>query len=467
MLDVRQLLQRGWQQHQSGDLGAAERHYREALKRAPDHPEALVYLGIALFDKRQFQASIEAYQRALAFRPQFPIAWNNLGNSHRMLGQIDEAEGCFAEALRQQPDYLSALKNRGTLWIWSGEIERGLRWYQEGLRIDPNDAELHRNLGVIHLLLGDYDVGWPEYRWRWRMPGMVRPHVAASPWRGESVEGRTILIYPEQGLGDTIHFARVASILQQWGARVMLRCSTRMLPLFTSLPGVDQLVLDTVAPPPTDFHASLIEVLDILYGQTGQMEWGSNLWKDGGGYLTVSEPLVEYWKCWLDQHTNTRSNGCKRIGINWQGNPQHHADVYRSIPLELLRPLSQLAGVELISLQFGFGSEQLQQCDFAERIVRLPEHVDRDGGAFTDTTAILHHLDCVITTDTAIAHLAGAVGTPVAMMLGRVPDWRWGMQGKSTPWYPSVTLYRQQQLGRWEDVVAKVGEDVTRWTAAL
>ncbi|MCH5377275.1 MAG: flagellar protein FlbA, partial [Planctomycetes bacterium] len=312
----------------------------------------------------------------------------------------------------------------------------------------------------------NYDVGWPEYRWRWRMPGMVRPNVSAVRWRGESLEGRSILIYPEQGLGDTIQFSRVASILHQRGARVVLRCSTRMLPLFTSLPGVDRWVLETSAPPTTDFHASMIEVVDILYGQTGHMEWGSELWEDGGGYLTVSQALIEYWKGWLDQHTKGSNSGSKRIGINWQGNPQHHADIYRSIPLELFRPLSQLAGVELISLQFGFGSEQLQQCDFAQRILQLPEHVDTDGGAFTDTTAILHHLDYVITTDTAIAHLAGAVGTPVAMMLGRVPDWRWGLEGNSTPWYPSMALYRQAQIGRWEDVVARVGAAIASRTVA-
>lgn len=457
MSDVPQLLQHGWQRHQSGDLEAAEACYREALRRAPNHPDALVYLGIALFDKRQFQASVEAYEQALHGRPQFPIAWNNLGNSHRMLGQVEQAEACFAEALRQQPDYLSALKNRGTLWIWTGQIERGLRWYEQGLQVDPGDAELHRNLGVIHLLLGNYDVGWQEYRWRWRMPGMVRPKVAAPQWQGQPLAGRTILIYPEQGLGDTIHFARVASALRDRGARVMLQCSRRMLPLFTSLPGVDQLVLDTATPPAVDFHASMIEVVDVLYSQTRQMPWGAELWKQGRGYLTVSHPLIEYWKRWLDE----KAPG-KRIGINWQGNPQHHADIYRSIPLEVLRPLSQLSGMELISLQFGFGTEQLHDCDFAHRIVRLPDDVDTDGGAFTDTTAILRHLDGVITTDTAIAHLAGAVGTPVAMLVGRVPDWRWGMEGESTPWYPSVTLYRQQQLGCWQEAMAKVCDDLKR-----
>ncbi len=383
-----------------------------------------------------------------------------------MLGETEEADACFDEALRQQPGYLSALKNRGTLWVWSGQIERGLGWYEQGLQVDPDNAELHRNLGVIRLLLGDFDIGWQEYRWRWRMPGTHRPNLRAPIWQGESLQGKAILIYAEQGLGDAIHFVRVTSSLKRRGARVLVQCNARMLPLFTSAPYIDQLVLDTAIPPTVDYHASMIDVLDLLYGETGQIEWGTELFShdtgngdsgngDSGGrctgYLTVSDALIEYWKQWLDQQTSAR-----RIGINWQGNPNHHADVYRSVPLEVLRPLSLIPGIELINLQFGYGSEQLDHCDFADQITRLPDHVDTDGGAFTDTTAILRNLDCVVTTDTAIAHLAGAVGTPVAMMLGRVPDWRWLLEAETTPWYPTMTLIRQQELGSWDDVVAKV-----------
>lgn len=457
MSKVNQLLQHGWRLHQSGDLEAGKQCYEQALASGESNPDAWTYLGIALFDQRRFQESADAYRRALADRHHFAVAWNNLGNSLRMLGEADEAEGCFAEALKQQPGYLSALKNRGTLWIWNDQIERGLAWYEQGLKVDPENAELHRNLGVIHLLLGNYDIGWPEYRWRWRMPGLQRPRLQAPFWKGEPLQGKSILLYPEQGLGDTIHFVRVAAALKHRGARVLLQCSQRMLALLTSAPGVDQFVLDSSTPPTVDYHASMIEVVDVLYGQTGEVPWGGELFDRGelcerhGSYLTVSDPLIAYWKNWLDENVPGL-----RVGINWQGNPKHHADVYRSVHLETFRPLSEIAGIALVCLQFGLGSEQLAQCDFADSIVRLPDHVDTDGGAFTDTTAILRNLDCVVTTDTAIAHLAGAVGTPVAMILGRVPDWRWLREGSTTPWYPTMTIFRQSQMGRWDDVVAEV-----------
>ena len=449
MPTINEQLQHGWRLHQAGRVEEAEDLYRGVLARAPRNPDAWVFLGIAQFDQRLFTESVQSYREAISLGQRNPIAWNNLGNSLRMMGEVDESERCLDTALRQDPGYLSAFKNRGTLWIWSGEIRRGLHWYQQGLRINPDDAELHRNLGVFHLLLGEYDIGWPEYRWRWKMPGMYRPRAAAPIWRGENLSGKTILLYPEQGSGDAIHFVRTAAVLSGLGATVVLQCPSELVALFSSVPGVDRLLSDKSPIPPVDFHASLLEVVDVVYSQTGELAHAQHLFANRGGYLTVSDALIEYWREWLQANTSRR-----RVGINWQGNPGHHADVYRSIALNTLRPLTHIEGIDLINLQFGYGSEQLDDCDFSESIIRLPDHVDQTDGAFTDTTAIVKNLDWVVTTDTAVAHLAGAVGTDVALLLGKVPDWRWLLKGQSTPWYPSVRLIRQSELGRWDDVVA-------------
>jgi hypothetical protein len=449
-MSFQETLSHAWRLHQAGQVEQAEEYYRQVLDADPKHADAWVYLGIALFDRRRFAESVEAYRQALQVNEHNPIAWNNLGNSLRLLGQVAEADHCFDRALQQRPGYLSALKNRGTLWVWSGEIERGLSWYEQGLRTAPDNVELHRNLGVIHLLKQDYRRGWPEYRWRWKMPDLVRPTVSAPIWQGESLVGKTILLYAEQGLGDAIHFVRMAAVLKSRGARVVLLCPPRLLPLFTSVPGVDQLVLDYAPLPPVDFHASLLDVVDTLWSTTGRMEWGQAAFGRDGRYLSVSSELVDYWKGWFDRLPPGR-----RIGINWQGNRAHHADVYRSIPLETLRPLTSLPSVQLISLQFGDGSEQLDRCEWADGVVRLPEHLDAEG-AFTDMTAILQHLDAVVTTDTSIAHLSGAVGAKVHVLLGKVPDWRWGMTGETTPWYPTMKLHRQTDLGRWDDVVNEI-----------
>ena len=460
------LLQEGWKQHQAGDLDQAEQLYQQVIDSHPRDADAWVFFGILQFDRRQFESSVESYRKALKIRDRYPIAWNNLGNALRMLGNVDEAEKCFLTSLSQQPDYLSAFKNRGTLWTWAGEIKKGFKCYQEGLKHHPNDAELHRNLGVIHLLMGNYDMGWPEYRWRWQSQGMYRPATHAPLWKGETLENRTILLYPEQGLGDAIQFVRVANELKKRGATVHVQIRSTLKPLFCSAPGIDLLLDRDEALPPFDFHASFIEVIDYLYQTTGEIAWGKDMFSTGAGYLRVSDALIHYWEKWFDQlpssanqsaETNPKSLKRRfRVGINWQGNPNHHADVYRSIPLEIFAPFTNIEGIELFSLQFGFGSEQLTQSHLSKSITTFPNHVDTDGGAFTDTAAILKNLDMVVTSDTSLAHLAGAVGTQTSLLLGKVPDWRWLQSGSSTPWYPSMSLFRQRKIGTWSEPVAEL-----------
>jgi tetratricopeptide (TPR) repeat protein len=450
-------LQSAWAMHQQGDIESALAIYQEVIKQSPQSANAWIYLGIALFDKRQFAESVEAYRRSIQLRDPSPIAWNNLGNSYRMLGQVDQADQCFETALKQQPGYLSAIKNRGTLWIWTGEIERGLQWYQKGLAIDPANIELHRNLGVIYLLQQDFNRGWNEYRWRWKEPGLYRPNVGPETvhWTGQSLVGKRILLYPEQGLGDAIQFVRVANDLSRLGAKVVLHCESKLVPLFSSAPGRSELTSQSFPPPPTDFHVSMIEAIDALYQLEKRIAYGENT---SAGYLRVSDALIAYWKRWLDKVVPPASSSQRelRIGINWQGNRQHHADVYRSLPLNEFRLFSQVPGVRLINLQFGDGVEQLDDCSFADRIVRLPSDIDADGGAFTDTAAIVHNLDAVITSDTSLAHLAGSIGTRTLVLLGKVPDWRWGLTGETTPWYSSMELFRQSRIGDWGAVMQAV-----------
>jgi hypothetical protein len=384
------------------------------------------------------------------------VAWNNLGNTLRMLGEIDQADVCLATALDQQPGYLSALKNRGTLWVWGGDVERGLKWYEQGLKVDPGHAELHRNLGVVYLLLGDYKRGWDEYRWRWKMPGLSRPNYSTPVWNGESLAGKSILLYPEQGRGDTIQFIRVIAQLHADGANVVFQCEPSLVPLMYGVRGFTEIIPDVIDPRPTDYQASLIDAMDYRFQQTGAMTFRSPLADPSGRYIDLPDGLAGYWRNWLEQQVSGI-----RIGINWQGNPEHHADVYRSIPLPQFEPLASIAGVTLVSLQFGFGSEQLDKVSFSDRVLRLPTPLDNSGGAFMDTAAIIDSLDAVVTTDTSIAHLAGALGKPVLLMIGKVPDWRWLTTGDTTPWYPNMKLFRQTLMGDWSKVIQSVHTYVT------
>lgn len=472
-------LQQAWATHQAGNVAAAESVYRQILAQQPRHAATLVYLGLAHFDQRRFADAAQAYRQAIQIQPEFPIAWNNLGNAMRMLGELAEADDCFTRALQQKPDYLSPMKNRGTLWIWAGEVDRGLASYQDALRIAPDDPELHRNLGVIFLLQQRYAEGWPEYRWRWKMPTGGRPNHSCPVWQGEDPAGKTFLLYPEQGIGDAIHFARAAYTLKQAGARTVLQCAAKLVPLMSSITGIDMVVpegfaVEQFVSGKIDYQASLIDVIDRWYGRTGtlatgfaSLDQGSNAVNPPGhaaanfdaqaAYLQASDSLVDYWRRVLFPTTG----GNQRIGICWQGNAQFHADIYRSVPLEKFAPLSRIAGVSLVSLQHGLGREQIDSCSFGPSIARLPDSIDQSSGAFLDTAAIIRNLDLVVTVDTSTGHLAAALGKPVWLVLGSVPDWRWTLQGETSAWYPAVRLFRQQKMGHWDEVFLRIAAELS------
>lgn len=441
--DSQQKLIAAWRIHQQGNTAAARQTYEEILRQEPSNANAWCFLGIALHDQRDYPNAVEAYERALRLQPAFPIALNNLGNSLRYLGRIEESDQRFQQAIDLKPDYFNAYRNRGTLHAWTGRIDLALKYYADAMRLHPQDAELHRNLGVIGLLQGNFEEGWKEYRHRWNCTESIQHRYAQPKWSGQNLQGKTILLYAEQGLGDTIHFVRYAKILQEQGARTIVHAQAPLMALLQGCDGINTLLPNTwQIDQPFDYHCSLIDAADML---------GTNLSNIPSQvpYLSPPMSLVGYWKRQLDQVLPPAK---RRIGLVWQGNPDHQADMFRSLPLSSLEPLSQLDDVQLVSLQFGKGSEQIKQWKGSKPIYELPEQVDRSSGAFMDTAAIVHHLDWIVTSDTSMAHLAGALARPTMVLLGFTPDWRWLLDRDDSPWYPSLRLVRQQRIGEWDNV---------------
>lgn len=436
MSEFQMELSRAWTAHQKGRVTEAEAVYRRVLAQSPQDANAWCYLGIALHDQRQYAQSIEAYHRALAINPDFPIALNNLGNSLRYVGEVDQADQCFQRAIALKPDYFNAFKNRGTLHAWSGRVDLAYKYYGQALELNPNDAELHRNLGVILLLQGRFAEGWREYRWRWKVGDLRRPS-SLPVWDGSDPNGKRILLTAEQGLGDTLQFVRFAQILRERGAKTVVYAQASLMALLQHCKNLGPYYPNNLEIGQSfDCQCSLLDAADLLGTDANNIP-------SMQGYLQPAAHLVDFWKTQL-----SRTPGQMRIGIAWQGNPDHQADMYRSIPLKRFEALSQSAGIELISLQQGFGVEQLKQW-IGPPITRLPENVDKSSGAFMDTAAIMKGLDLVITSDTSIAHLAGAIGVPTWIGLNFVPDWRWLQERSDSPWYPSVRLFRQRTTGDW------------------
>ncbi|MCE9529024.1 MAG: FkbM family methyltransferase [Planctomycetales bacterium] len=472
-------LSQGWRLHQSGDIAAAERTYRQVLAAEPGNANAWCYLGIALFDKQQLEESVAAYQRAVAIQPVFAIAWNNLGNSLRRLHRYKEAIAAYDTALRLDGKYANAFMNRSTALLWDGQLQAGLEsvqralalapndleakkvlataklWlgrldeaeqeYLEVLKLKPDDAELHKNLSMILLLRGEFQQGWREYSWRQKGGEFGVPSLPGLQWNGSSLNGRTILLLAEQGLGDTIQFIRYAKLLKQkYDCRVVAAVQKPLLTLLKNVAGVDGWAIRGEILPDYDVWAPMLSLPALLgHHDVGDLPREPN-------YLEADEQLVQKWQ------EKLAPIGGFKIGIAWQGNPSMDTDRFRSIPLVTFAPLAKISGVKLISLQRGFGTEQLAGVSGRMEIQTLGDDLDTASGPFIDTAAVMKNLDLVITSDTAVAHLAGALGVPVWVALTHVPDWRWFLKREDSPWYPSMRLFRQEQPGEWGAVFLKI-----------
>ena len=450
MSTLEQTLNDGWKIHQSGKPAEAEKVYQQALATHPTSSSAWCYLGIALHDQERYDEAVAAYQRALALKPDFPIALNNLGNTYRYQKRLDDAVRAFDQALAQKPDYLIAFKNKGTTLCWEGRIADALKTYEQSLAYAPDDAEIHKHIAILKLLLGDFAGGWPEYEWRWKTGEIKLPAIDVPQWDGSSLDGKAILLTPEQGLGDTIHFIRYAAWLKEkYSCRVLFHSPKALSELLSSCAGIDQMVTDLKELPPVDYFAPLMHVPGVL--RQTPADFPAQV-----PYLFAEPVRVEEWRERLAEYSG------RKIGIVWRGSATHQADSMRSIPLADFAPLGRLKGVQFFSLQKGPPADELNTLAARLDVVDLGSTIDETTGAFVETAAVLKNLDLLITCDTAIAHVAGALGVPVWVVLSNVPDWRWLLERDTTPWYPTMRLFRQTKQGDWPGVMERVAEALER-----
>jgi tetratricopeptide (TPR) repeat protein len=434
-----------------GELGRREEAavcYLEAVRLRPDYAEALNNLGLALTELGRPGEAAVLLRQAIRLRANFAEGHNNLGLALADLGRFDEAISHYEQSLRLKPDYADAHANLAGAYMSQGRLEEAIAGYDHALRLQPDSASGHWNRALALLLAGDHERGWAEYEWRWKRKS-ARPRPFRQPlWDGSSLEGRTILLWCEQGLGDAIQFVRYVYSAKHRGGRVVLECPGILMRLFANVPGVDQLMAEGAELPPFDVQAPLMSLPAILH--TTLANGPADV-----PYVTADSELVAHWRSRLGA-----LDGFK-IGTTWQGNPHHKWDRHRSIPLARFAPLADVPGVRLISLQKGPGTEQLKACTNRIPITDFGDELDANG-AFVDTAAIIRGLDLVITSDTAIAHLAGALGAPVWLALSTVVDWRWLQDREDTPWYPTMRLFRQRTLGDWESVFERMAAQVRR-----
>ena len=432
-----------------GEPAAAAACYRQALDLKPDFAEALANLGLALEALDRAEDAAARYREALALRPDYPEALYNLGNLLQFGGDLEEAIRLYRRTLAARPDFAPALVNLGSALQELGQFDEAIAAYRQAEAIRPDYPEAVWNHALALLQQGDFDAGWRLYESRWRKPGMP-PHGHSQPlWDGSPLAGRTILLHCEQGLGDSLQFARYATLVKAMGATVVLFSPPALARLLGTVPGVDRVVGERGLIPPCDCQAPLMS-LPRLFGTTLATVPAAV------PYLAAEPDLALLWRRWLASY-----DGFK-VGVVWQGNPRNRFGRSRSFPLAALAPVAAVPGVRLISLQRRDGLDQLAALPEGMTVTVPPEPVDAGPDAFRDTAAIMGALDLVISADTATAHLAGALGVPAWLALARVPDWRWLTGRSDSPWYPSLRLYRQTAHGDWGGVFAAMADDLRR-----
>ena len=424
--------------------------YDQAIARDPDAAELHSDRGAMLKRLRRLDEALASCERAIALAPDLAAAHSNRGIVLREQGRYAEALASYDTAIRLRPDFGEAFSNRANVLVTLRRFDDAMADYRRAFAINPGDANARCNCGMIELLIGRFAEGWADYEARWDIHQMAsgRPAFAQPQWTGDAdIRGKRLLLLPEQGIGDTIMAVRYVPRVIERGATVILQLPASLRALLAPIGGGREIVIEGEPLPDFDLYCPLLS-LPRAFGTT----------------LATIPAEVPYVAPPADRAAAWRARLAAlpgvRIGLVWAGNPQHVNDTRRSIALRALLPVLAQPGVRFVSLQ-----KELRPGD-AELLGVHPQvtHLGDDLASFEDTAAVIALLDLVIAVDTSVAHLVGALGKPVWMLLPASPDWRWLLDREDSPWYPTARLFRQSAPDEWGDVVARVSAESRRLT---
>ncbi|KPK36745.1 MAG: hypothetical protein AMK70_01080 [Nitrospira bacterium SG8_35_1] len=470
---------------EQGKIEEAITHYRMAIKLKPDLAEAYYNLGTALEEAERFDESVEQYSKAISMNPQladaynnlgnvlkkkkmteaaarkyqkavllrrdFAEAYNNLGDVYRMLGRLDEAVEQCQKAIRIKSSDERFYLNFGNTLLDQGKYQEAMEQYEKAINMKPDFAEAHYSRGMVLLTQGRLSEGWKEYEWRLRSKEISRDigykQGKTPEWDGSPLDGKTILIVSEQGAGDHIQFARYIPMVKERGGRVVFESRYNLIRLFEGYEGIDILLEESPnieSDTNPDVRIQLLS-LPLLFGTRLDTIFADV------PYLKVDTETSGKWKSRIDSNLF-------KVGLVWSGNSYHKNDHNRSCKLSDFAPLTDIPGSTFYSLQKGGKRENKEELPNGMHIV----DIGKDLHDFYDTAAAIENLDLVISVDTAVVHLAGALGKPVWTLLPFVPDWRWMLDRNDTPWYPTMRLFRQTILRDWTSVIKQVSHELEK-----
>jgi tetratricopeptide (TPR) repeat protein len=416
----------------------------KAIKLEPNFAEAHHHMGYVLMNLRRLDEAEAELRLAMSLQPENAGYVNTFGLLREAQHHAEEATSLFLRALTMQPDLAHAWNNLGTIHaaVW-GNLEKSLECFDRVLAFKPHFSFARHHRGMVELTLGDFARGWENYEFRPTQQDKPPERFRRPLWRGEPLGGKTILLHAEQGLGDTLQCIRYAHHIKKRGATVVAVVQKALVKLVSRTPGIDTLLAEGVDLPPHDFQVPLLSIPRVL-----------GIPPNESPYLFPDEELVTFWKQRLSQIAGFK------IGIAWQGDSTFKYDWLRSIPLAEFAPLTKVPNCHLINLQKFEGIEQIATNCHHVPVIELEPQIDTTRGPFMDTAAIMKSLDLVITSDTSIAHLAGGLGVPVWVAIAYAPDWRWMVNRDDSPWYPTLRIFRQSEIRRWDNVFTRMASEI-------
>jgi tetratricopeptide (TPR) repeat protein len=426
--------------HSKGEFDKAISCYQKAIQLNPNFYNSYINLANILRDKGQFDEAMTFYQRAIELNPDIAEAYNSLGNLMKIKGMFEEAINCYQKALQINPVNPGILNNLGNVLYEKGCFDKALISYQNALELDPDSPYSHFHMSRVLLLTGNYKQGWKEYEWRWKTRDYVERDFSQPRWNGSDISGKTILINTEQGLGDAIQFIRYVPLVVQRGATIIVECQKELVSLFQNVEGVKQVIKVGEQLPPFDVYCPLLS-LPLKFDTTLETIPAEI------PYIKVNPFSIQKWK------DKVQDNSSKlKVGLVWAGSPTFKRSHLKECPLKMFSPLAHNEDITFFSLQKGKATEQAKSSPDGMNLIDYTDEIND----FSDTAAFIINLDLVISVDTAVVHLAGALGKPVWTLLPFVPDWRWMLNREDSPWYPTMRLFRQPFPGDWESVIDNV-----------
>jgi tetratricopeptide (TPR) repeat protein len=426
------------QRQQAGAGAEAIRLYQQILAVDPSYAPAWINIGVALRALGRIDAGVACLQRGVSLKSDDAPALSNLGNALRAAGRLEEARNSHLTAIAIDPVAGSFVYNLGLVLRDLGEFDAAIERFDAAEAIGYAPAELKWDRALALLLRGDLERGFEAYEWRWQIPDAKPRSFEMPAWDGENIADKALLVHAEQGFGDTIQFVRYLPMLADRAGSVVFECQEPLVRLFGSSPACRDVtvVARAAAPPPEhDVHVALLSLAHLL----------------GTDENSIPAP-ISYLKPPAETPRVARKGNDLRVGLVWAGKPSHRNDRNRSLPFSAMAPLLETAGVDFYSLQLGDPADTVSRNGYSALLTDLRPAI-KD---FGDSAALITSLDLIISADTAPAHLAGALGCPVWTLIPFAPDWRWMSVREDSPWYPSMTLFRQNHPRDWTDVVERL-----------